>query len=248
MKIFCTTLVALLVITLAGSHGIDEDQGRTEVTSSQRVGGPRTWYLDYFNSIELYTFSIEVMGDCGFEGCLLEHYGYGKAFIADGQIWSARHIYDDGLDINKNGTIDIVRIGTSPLQGLEICQEKHGVGDVLALRVGAYSNKNPREDAPGVIQMTIMTANGNYWNTFMDKQIIQGDSGSPVLCVEHDKVVGLVSGLCAPYSYDSIQKVGVISRISGRPYMDLSESLREPEEEQEIVKELQLEDKNKESI
>jgi len=99
----------------------------------------------------------------------------GKAFIAENKIWSARHIFE------KSG-YDLINLGDSTISGLSFCKEDHIRSDVFF-----FTTKL------GDIYMYCILESEDTYNTMNTAPVIGGDSGSPVFCMSHTKVIGIVS-------------------------------------------------------
>lgn len=148
-------------------------------------------WADYFeSSLELFTFDY-------YQDIVLPNGttagGYGKAFIAGGKIITAEHLTVYWNDFLKN---DIVILGKAPIHGLDICHANHGVGDTFYYRT--------RHD--GVKHFTVTFETGNNYEATMDRPMRPGESGSPIICDAHKKVVALATayGEAFPGQYYSI--------------------------------------------
>jgi hypothetical protein len=114
----------------------------------------------------------------------IEHKGnFGKAFIANHQVWTANHIIENigWLDLYVN---DIAILSDSKLHGLSICNQPHTKGD------RAYSVAQN-----GHIEIALSGITGEFRRGICRPEVISGDSGSPVLCYIHRKVIGIISGV-----------------------------------------------------
>jgi len=103
---------------------------------------------------------------------------FGKAFIADGRVWSAAHIFMAGLPQK-----DCIDLGVSPIPGLTICKEEHRKGDFFFYKTTKR----------GKITMVVLEDREHSFFVTLSETMLHGDSGSPVLCQEHKNVVGVVS-------------------------------------------------------
>jgi hypothetical protein len=125
---------------------------------------------------EMFTFTIEAD--------TREVNTLGIGFIAGSKIWTADHIFNDnGYNWVEK---DVREIGESPIKGLDICKEDHSIGDIFF-----YKTKK------GPILSQVMLEENEYYEVLMKHPMRVGNSGSPVLCYDHLKVVGLVSGYAA---------------------------------------------------
>lgn len=133
-----------------------------------------------YNELSPFTFELHVPAPSLPFGQSKRYEGI--AFIADYQIWTARHMYGRFLPSLIG---DSYRIGLSPLKGLSICGVDHVKGDWMYFE----SRKN------GTVWGVMMKAGRLMYTFSVDSQVIVGESGSPVMCFEHDKVMGVMSGL-----------------------------------------------------
>lgn len=169
----------------------ENTKGQFETTGGViDISKGREW-ADYFeSSLELFTFDYyqEIVFP---DGSTAE--GYGKAFIAGGKIITAEHLTVFWNDYLRN---DIVILGPSPIHGLDICHANHGVGDTFYYRT--------RHD--GVKHFTVTFETGNNYEATMDRPMRHGESGSPIVCDAHKKVVALATayGEAFPGQYYSI--------------------------------------------
>lgn len=132
------------------------------------------------NDLSPFTFEIHVPAPSHPFGHS-RHYE-GIAFIADYQIWTARHMYGP---FAPSLIQDSYRIGLSPIKGLTICRVTHVEGDWMYFE----SRGN------GTVWGVMMKADNMIYTFSVDTQVVQGESGSPVMCYEHDHVMGIMSGL-----------------------------------------------------
>ena len=107
---------------------------------------------------------------------------YGKSFIADSKLYTCEHMFSETpIDLLIS---DIRVLGDSSIAGLCICTEEHGPGDFFySILQGGFS------------VFCVFEVIGNYYDTSSSPNVITGDSGTPVLCIEHNGVVGLVSAI-----------------------------------------------------
>jgi hypothetical protein len=140
--------------------------------------------------LERYTFIIEQDKGLGKAYC--------KAFIADHNIYTVRHLYFPVAE----GQSDVVKLGSSLVKGLEICKEEHCPLDL------AYYRSHR-----GMITMNITGDTGDSYDVLTTDSVKWGDSGSPVICSSHNKVIGIVSSFF-PNSPLVPEAGGVIARIT----------------------------------
>ena len=77
---------------------------------------------------------LDVPIDLGFNPFVLDictDNSYGRAFIANGYMWSAEHIFKDEY---VNTEDDLKLLGPAPIFGLSICSKEHHIGDVVYYR------------------------------------------------------------------------------------------------------------------
>lgn len=111
---------------------------------------------------------------------------YGKAFIANSRIYSARHIHDrDYSTLKGNGPTDgndVIDLGPADIRGYDICKDcKHNEVFFMRKKDQVIFLECMREEEPNKLWM------------WASQEIKEGDSGSPILCMKHYKVVGLLS-------------------------------------------------------
>ena len=148
----------------------------------------------FFNHLELFTFNVALYYECPIhpgekKGTL------GKAFIMDGEIWTAKHVEGESP---FNFNIDQISLGPAPIQGLVRCTEEHIEDDEI------YFTTVNR----GIFQGKLDWNEGN-WQVPSNRIYIRGDSGASVLCVKHRKVVGILVGLKT-----QSPNVGIISPLN----------------------------------
>ena len=111
---------------------------------------------------------------------------YGKGFIANGRIYSARHIFDQQYGASElHGPIngeDVIDLGPAGINGYEICKECR-YNEMFFVR---------KKNKVIFLECTSDNEHNTLW-MWSSQEIKEGDSGSPVLCVKHYKVVGLIS-------------------------------------------------------
>ena len=128
------------------------------------------------DKLELYTFEVKNTIFSIFSPTPSS--SYGKAFIANGKLWSAAHVFGQ----RKRGP-DCIDLGKVPIKGLTLCKASHKIGDF------AYYKTTKRDK----IILVIQKIEKYFFLVSLDKNMMNGDSGSPVLCEEHSAVIGLVS-------------------------------------------------------
>lgn len=109
----------------------------------------------------------------------------GCGFIADHAIYTAKHLLKDSSMRRRYSLSflhDVAIMGTTLVKGLEICTEAHRDGDQLYYRVRGTN-----------IDLTICSIGMYKYNVEASSTMKPGDSGSPVFCMKHNRVVGLVS-------------------------------------------------------
>ena len=134
---------------------------------------PDEFYLDK----SFFTF---VMLDNSTDGMSL-----GCGFIADHALYTAKHLLKNqytSASVFQSFAPDVAIMGTTLVKGLEICTERHSDGDWLYYMVGG---KN--------IDIVVCNVRMNKYIVKASSNIKPGDSGSPVFCLGHNRVVGLVS-------------------------------------------------------
>jgi hypothetical protein len=146
---------------------------------------------DFYLDKSFFTF---VILDTSREGTSL-----GCGFIADHALYTAKHLLKNqytSTPVFQRFSSDVAIMGTTLVKGLEICTETHSAGDWLY-----YTVRGENIDA-------------TICSTELDKYIVDacanikpGDSGSPVLCMNHNRVVGLVSAYW-PESFSSSRDGG----------------------------------------
>lgn len=144
---------------------------------------------------------ISIPLECPFNPWVVDVYldgYYGHAFIAEGIMWSAKHvIINTTEDISADD--DFIMIGPAPVSGLEICKEKHKNGDMFFYRCF------------GEIKYLFCEEAGKHsYDTSNLQPIKPGDSGSPVMCLLHSRVVGIVSR----YNIFDNGHTGIITKLS----------------------------------
>ena len=141
-------------------------------------------------NLSLYTFELKeftILGDV-----------YGKAFIAEGSIYTARHVVEPRI---KEG-YDTVSLGCADIHGFYLCRQVHQKND----RFCYVSDR-------GLIDMWVLVEEITSFTTLCSDNIKPGDSGTPVIC-EHGNVIGLVSGYYPNTLYESNGGIrGVIAKV-----------------------------------
>jgi len=166
------TLKSKLAILLLFATSCLNPQTYVEAPSTLRTA-PSQLYIDksYFTFILTDTGVLGTSAGCG--------------FIADHALYTARHLLKDGSQPTSyyiSFTPDVVIMGTTLVKGLEICTERHKDGDQLYYRVKGTN-----------IDLTVCSIGMYKYNVEASSSIRPGDSGSPVFCMKHNRVVGLVS-------------------------------------------------------
>jgi hypothetical protein len=109
----------------------------------------------------------------------------GCGFIADHALYTAKHLLKNqyaNVSVLNGFVHDVAIMGTTLVKGLEICTERHSDGDWLY-----YTARGKN------IDITICKVRMNKYIVEASSNIKPGDSGSPVLCLDHNRVAGLVS-------------------------------------------------------
>ena len=135
--------------------------------------GPRVPFgpLSYLakKNLSLYTFELKeanLLGDT-----------YGKAFIAECNIYTAKHV----VEVYDRIGYDVVNLGPTPIYGFLLCREDHG-----------ENNSFVYLSSRGVIEMWVQSENDISFEVFCSDNIKPGDSGTPAIC-QHGNVIGVVS-------------------------------------------------------
>lgn len=147
-----------------------------------------------------YTFELHVsIPTTPFQG---HSHLEGIAFIADHEIWTAAHMYGP---FRPETLSDAYKIGPSPLHGLTKCDVAHVRGDWMSF----HSRQN------GTVWGVMMEAEDLLYTFSVDYQVLQGESGSPVICFEHDKVMGVMSGLYpVERSWEGVRQALFVARFT----------------------------------
>lgn len=117
--------------------------------------------------------------------------GYGRAFIANYGIWTAKHIFDEG-----SGALDDVKfMGPTEVKGYVICTHELKLEDMVYYRVKGK-----------IKYLRIAHIEDEYFGVLALNSIECGDSGSPVISLKDGEVVGIVSQMIGKFG-------GKISRI-----------------------------------
>ena len=107
--------------------------------------------------------------------------GAGTAFILEGFMVTATHVTECCTSLAD----DVKILGESPLYGLTLCDCDHEVGDMFyyhSRREGLKIVYSVEEDDIFIVGEGPMPP-------------LMGESGSPVLCMEHRHVVGLITAI-----------------------------------------------------
>lgn len=102
----------------------------------------------------------------------------GKAFIAENMIYTAKHVVTQIFPHD----LDLVIVGTSDIKGSEICRSEHKVGDMFMA-----------DEERGRIIFKLESIDGDEDMFETSEPIISGDSGSPLFCMQHGAIVGVVT-------------------------------------------------------
>jgi hypothetical protein len=189
----------LLVCTLIFS-GCTQPQTVREVHSQARNHPPSGYHVvpgQTEGTLELFTFQAvnslpKVWGSRTFSVI-------GKAFIANKKIWTARHLFYNA----PIGTDDSLLLGDSPIFGLLLCPHEHEKGSW-------FFYKTER----GILRFVTMGQNDLHFSGTLDRPMMQGDSGSPVTCSEHNAVIGIVSYFYPDqHSFKDIRFAGCVAKI-----------------------------------
>tara|TARA_Y100000034_G_C6867721_1_gene395681 strand:+ start:943 stop:1515 length:573 start_codon:yes stop_codon:yes gene_type:complete len=142
-------------------------------------------------NLSLYTFELK-------EDDVLGSVTYGKAFIAECDIYTARHI----IETHDRVGHDVINLGSTPIYGFSLCREDHGQNN-------SFTYVSDR----GLIEMWIESEDDISFKVFCSDDIKPGDSGTPAIC-QHGNVIGLVSSYY-PNSFFTYQGGirGVIAKI-----------------------------------
>jgi hypothetical protein len=105
------------------------------------------------------------------------------AFIADHCIFTVRHGEDLHFSIEDLDSPDIAVIGTCAEPGLEFCEEEHKIGDSYTY-VSIY----------GTNIISVVHSLVDFYSGIASRAVVPGESGTPVFCIQHHKVVGMISG------------------------------------------------------
>jgi len=106
--------------------------------------------------LSLYTFELRetsLLGDT-----------YGKAFIAECNIYTAKHV----IEVYDRIGYDVVNLGPTPVYGFSLCREDHG-----------ENNSFVYVSSRGLIEMWVQSENDISFEVFCSDNIKPGDSGTP---------------------------------------------------------------------
>lgn len=112
---------------------------------------------------------------------------HGTQFDAEGKTYTADHATH--RIVPKSGP-DIGLLGESKKRGYEICKREHPVGASVRMPLAHWPGE------PSVIQGIIMGAEPNRELSLvirLEARVALGFSGSPILCAEHNGVIGVLS-------------------------------------------------------
>jgi len=147
-------------------------------------------------NLSLYTFELK-------EVSALKD-TYGKAFIAECDIYTARHIIEPYDRIGY----DVINLGSTPVYGFSLCREDHGQNN-------SFTYISDR----GLIEMWVESEDDISFKVFCSDNIKPGDSGTPAIC-QHGNVVGVVSSYYPNSFY--IHKGGIRGIIAKIPLDSLN--------------------------
>lgn len=126
-------------------------------------------------NLEYETFKIY------YDGCIA------TGAIINNKIVSAHHMFPSWCTSKEK---DIIIIGYSEFKGLELCEEKHKADDILYYK-----------SSRGMNVLQYMSEYDNNRIRVMSSNIVcRGESGTPVLCEKHNKVVGILTN-CFGYLF-----------------------------------------------
>ncbi len=158
------------------------------------VVAPEVSATTFNSTLETYTFSLVHNNKIGI-GSIIEH-----------QLVSVKHLFM--CEPEEIGSyVDIQLFGKSEVEGLKLCEEPHTAGELVYF----YTKEN---ETLGFIR----NVDGREIVCASNQLVLLGQSGTPVLCRNHKKVVGMVSYLLHPISryiansfqYDGSMHFGVV--------------------------------------
>lgn len=117
----------------------------------------------------------------------------GTGFVMEGRLVTAKHVADPAGLVGVELGEDIVDVGPAPMQGYTKCRKQHKPGDKVTVSLGPW---------PGITKGVQGMLNGptdpddpaGIWGMFMEAAVLwPGVSGSPVICDEHNGVIGVIT-------------------------------------------------------
>ena len=138
-------------------------------TDKKTISSYDTYNIPLESTWNLYVFDID------------SKQSLGRAFIAGNTIWSAKHIFSE---FDPGVCNDIENLGYTKIHGLNLCDNKHKINDLLY-----YRSKT------GIKYLLIVYVEEEFFGVIPLSPIICGESGSPVMCLKDNAVVGIVSHL-----------------------------------------------------
>lgn len=133
-------------------------------------------YMENSLGFFVWDIRVEVRDELG-----IPRVSAGTAFFLEGLTITAKHV----VNLFSHITDDVVVIGEAPVHGHDLCDHDHGEGDTFYY--------HSRREGPKVFQ--IIYEDEYFYGGEGALLPLQGESGSPVFCMEHDKVVGLVTAV-----------------------------------------------------
>lgn len=128
-----------------------------------------TYKLPIDSGWDMYVFDIESTE------------AYGRAFICNNEIYSANHIFET---TDPGASNDIRDLGHTDVYGLDRCMNEHKLDEILFYRT-----------KKGIKYLLIVYIDDKIFGVIPLNPLERGDSGSPVLCLKDNGVVGIVSHL-----------------------------------------------------
>lgn len=109
----------------------------------------------------------------------------GSQFIANNNVYTARHVSEEGPQVG----IDITLLGASEERGFKMCPARHKAGDKILLHLAQWPGE------PSYIDGMVMGSDDDYSWARLSQRATYGMSGSPIVCLEHGGVIGVLSSL-----------------------------------------------------
>ena len=180
-------ILAVCIASFSCIAVIDRDLGSLDKNLVPLVRNP-DFLLE--RDLSLYTFDIKDSSSLSDT--------YGKAFIAECDIYTAKHI----VEIYDHVGSDVVNLGSTPIQGFMLCRKEHSKNDSFIYMTDR-----------GRIEVWVYAENDNFFDVLCSDNIKPGDSGTPTICA-HGNVIGLVSGYYPNSFYISRGGIrGIIAKI-----------------------------------